>query len=243
MQGNLHERSRPLPVAGFLRAFKTRMSLITHILTVIALPFMAVTGFFFHSQTIQIVNTPLSIVSSSTQTILISTTTSATSTEKTSIASPTDTHAADVKKVSTPATTSTPSIPKTYTTPNGAVIDSNGKVISPSPQQQSIPAIPASPANSTFCNGTNYSSCPAGENFVCPGDGGTAYCQTPSVAQPQATQSSDPAQIYKDCATENSKAYQEVLQSLAGFATQSQINAMVNNKIASEGYGYCFYLH
>lgn len=38
-------------------------------------------------------------------------------------------------------------------------------------QQQS------SSANSTYCNGINYSSCPASYNFVCPAGGGAAYCQ------------------------------------------------------------------
>jgi len=64
------------------------------------------------------------------------------------------------------------------------------------------------------------------------------------VTQPQSAPqpTPNPAQMYIDCATENSKAYQEVLSSMSGFATQSQINALVNNKMASDGYGYCFYL-
>ncbi len=36
----------------------------------------------------------------------------------------------------------------------------------------------AVPKNSTLCNGTYYSSCPSGSDFVCPGDGGKAYCQS-----------------------------------------------------------------
>jgi len=40
------------------------------------------------------------------------------------------------------------------------------------------------PKNSTRCNGTNYSACSSGSDFVCPGDGGQAYCQ-PRTPQTQ----------------------------------------------------------
>lgn len=45
------------------------------------------------------------------------------------------------------------------------------------PQQQ-----PIVPTNSTLCNGAYYSSCSTGNDFVCPVNGGTAYCQ-PSQQQ------------------------------------------------------------
>src|ERR1035437_303651 len=38
--------------------------------------------------------------------------------------------------------------------------------------------------NTTLCNGTNYNQCPTGQSFVCPGDGGTAYCQLPKQNPP-----------------------------------------------------------
>jgi len=45
------------------------------------------------------------------------------------------------------------------------------------------------PSNSTLCNGVYYSSCAIGNDLVCPGDGGKAYCQSISQQVPQQTQS------------------------------------------------------
>ena len=45
------------------------------------------------------------------------------------------------------------------------------------------------PPNSTLCNGVYYSSCATGNDLVCPGDGGKAYCQSISQQAPQQTQS------------------------------------------------------
>lgn len=39
--------------------------------------------------------------------------------------------------------------------------------------------ITATPPNSTFCNGTYWTACPTGQNFVCP-TSGNAYCQVPA---------------------------------------------------------------
>ena len=45
----------------------------------------------------------------------------------------------------------------------------------------------SAPPNTTPCNGTNWNACPTGQNFVCPANGGKAYCQAPLPA-PTATQ-------------------------------------------------------
>jgi hypothetical protein len=71
----------------------------------------------------------------------------------------------------------------TFTTPSGAVIDNNGNAISVPVQQTA----PNPPPNSTYCNGNYYSSCPTGQNIVCPTNGGTAYCknnQPQQISQP-----------------------------------------------------------
>ena len=39
-----------------------------------------------------------------------------------------------------------------------------------------IPVINTPPTNATFCNGTNWSRCPVGQDFICPSSG-SAYCQ------------------------------------------------------------------
>ena len=38
---------------------------------------------------------------------------------------------------------------------------------------------PTPSAGTSFCNGTNYTACPAGKDFICPADGAAAYCQSP----------------------------------------------------------------
>ena len=41
------------------------------------------------------------------------------------------------------------------------------------------------PSNLILCNGTNYTKCSAGTDFVCPSNGGSAYCQLQQLIQPQ----------------------------------------------------------
>ncbi len=60
--------------------------------------------------------------------------------------------------------------------------------------QNTLPApVPVvnTPPNTIFCNGTNWSRCPVGQDFICPSSG-SAYCQLPR--QPQ-TQNNNQSQI------------------------------------------------
>jgi len=41
--------------------------------------------------------------------------------------------------------------------------------------------------NSSLCNGTYWNQCPSGQNFICPGNGGKAYCQSPQTTQTPIT--------------------------------------------------------
>ena|SRR3989344_3031987 len=77
------------------------------------------------------------------------------------------------------------------TLPSGTIveIDAKGNItrfIREATQQtaQAEKALPAptpvikTPPNTTFCNGTNWTQCPTGQDFVCPASG-NAYCQIP----------------------------------------------------------------
>lgn len=59
-----------------------------------------------------------------------------------------------------------------------------------SPQSNTATSNSQPPPNTTPCNGTNWTACSAGKNFVCPADGGRAYCQSPqqTFSQPYITQ-------------------------------------------------------
>ncbi len=46
-----------------------------------------------------------------------------------------------------------------------------------------IPVINTPPPNTTFCNGTNWTRCPSGQDFVCPASG-KAYCRLPQQPTP-----------------------------------------------------------
>lgn len=62
-------------------------------------------------------------------------------------------------------------------------------VITPMPQPNGSTVVPTSiytpPPNTTLCNGTYYTACPAGQNFVCPSSGG-AYCQNNQLSSQKA---------------------------------------------------------
>jgi hypothetical protein len=75
--------------------------------------------------------------------------------------------------------------------------------------------------NTTPCNGTNWNQCPAGQNFVCPGNGGKAYCQSPQTVQTQTPQTTatppvSQGQSEKQAALQQSacQAYQQVVTAL-----------------------------
>lgn len=68
-----------------------------------------------------------------------------------------------------------------------------------------------------------------------------------SHSAPQFVQSTtpDPAQMYKDCAMEESKADQQIRNGITaggGSATESQVQGMIVNQMKKDGFGYCLYL-
>ncbi len=86
------------------------------------------------------------------------------------------------------------------------------------PQRQSVVNTP--PPNATLCNGTYYTACSAGEDFVCPASGG-AYCQPSQQQQQQQTQ-------YQQQQSQAAAAQQQTQNQIDTLTTQynNQLNAL-----------------
>ena len=85
----------------------------------------------------------------------------------------------------TPTTPTATSAKKTNVNAN-VKATTNAKTSVESTQNDNIVKATSAPANSTLCNGTYYSACAAGNDLVCPSNGGAAYCQPKVSAQPAA---------------------------------------------------------
>jgi peptidoglycan hydrolase-like protein with peptidoglycan-binding domain len=97
-------------------------------------------------------------------------------------------------------------------------------------------------ASTTFpCNGTNYTACPAGQDFVCPASGAGAYCQSPQQPTSQATQPDPYEEAAQACATyqaEVASTSQQVRNNISeggGFGTESQVQAMIQAQLQRQG--------
>ena len=96
--------------------------------------------------------------------------------------------------------------------------------------------------STTFpCNGTNYTACPAGQDFVCPASGADAYCQSPQQPTSQATQPDLYEEAAQACATyqaEVASTSQQVRNNISeggGFGTESQVQAMIQAQLQRQG--------
>jgi S1-C subfamily serine protease len=65
---------------------------------------------------------------------------------------------------------------------NRSVLSDHQTLQSQVAQSDSSPTNTSAPVG-TLCNGTSYSACPVGQDFVCPASGGKAYCQTAQQTQ------------------------------------------------------------
>jgi len=82
--------------------------------------------------------------------------------------------------------------PKTFTLPSGAIIDENGNVLNQAEldakkQQEEV-------NKGTYCNGTYWKQCAAGQEFVCPSSG-NAYCYVPPSSTELSRAANDKAEI------------------------------------------------
>ncbi|MDE2079600.1 MAG: hypothetical protein KGI73_04425, partial [Patescibacteria group bacterium] len=59
------------------------------------------------------------------------------------------------------------------------------------------------PPNSTLCSGTYYSQCSTGQDFVCPSNGGKAYCQPTPASSASQSQQEAKLQPFKDSFFQN----------------------------------------
>lgn len=182
----------------------------------------AFTGAFYHSPQIPpaVAEQATTSVESSPQTALVSSTLTQPSKEVRK-SSPTKTYvqsSSSAVDAQNSITASQPEAPKqTFTTPSGAVISADGNIIS-APQQ---PTTPMAPANSMLCNGTYYSFCPSGQNFVCPSNGAGAYCQPQQQNSPSVQQN---YQQVQDQATAQQQKTNQVNALVAEY--NSQKNAL-----------------
>ncbi len=89
---------------------------------------------------------------------------------------------------------------------------------------------PYQPPNTTPCNGTNWNQCPTGQNFVCPGNGGQAYCQLPQTTQtPVTIQTNIPQTQTSQITTTPVSSSQNSASSITAQQTQCQLQ--YNNQL------------
>ncbi|MCL4403912.1 hypothetical protein M1432_00995 [Patescibacteria group bacterium] len=100
------------------------------------------------------------------------------------------------------------------------------------PQQNVAPTVPTPPPNTTPCNGSYYTACPAGEDFRCPTNGGGAYCQ-PSQQQLEAQAAAEAQMRYQTQYQAVQEKIQPLQSQLSGL--QSQTNQMCSGNGSFEG--------
>ena len=166
------------------------MTFLNHIFSAIMIPVIMVTGFLFGNHKIS--QPPVVPI------VQEATTSPATPSPKIVSVSQNENHATKTKGASQSNSVSSTANNKVTITPQV-----------PAPKPTPTPTPPATTSSNTiFCNGSNWSACPVGQQFICATDGIKPYCQIP----PPTATTAQIAEIAQLCSYATSQGNATVIQ-------------------------------